>query len=98
MTFQEAQNQVELECEITISNYEQSSGRNQTLDKFQELVQRCNANMWPPQLTVNFIPQALLQRLKGFPPLWNRSNNREIFRTFQRRCFVQIQFSKNERQ
>ena len=66
LTFQEAQNQVELECEITISNYEQSSGRNQTLDKFQELVQRCNANMWPPQLTVNFIPQALLQRPKGF--------------------------------
>ena len=60
------QNQVELECEITISNYEQSSGRNQTLDKFQELVQRCNANMWPQQLNVTFIPQALLQQLKGF--------------------------------
>ena len=67
LTFQEAQNQIELECDITISNFEQST--RPSIDKFQELVQRCNANMWPPQLTVNFIPQALLQRLKGLEPL-----------------------------
>ena len=65
--FTESNAEACLECDITISSPDQTSISNapDMAFKFQELIRKCNTERWPPQLTVKFIPQNMVQKLKG---------------------------------